>query len=574
MRPLATDEQRGSGFIGQQRLTYSTLSNNSLVVQGSRLGVPYWDAQLAVGIDCATPLVTLRATRVAAEAVTFAPPSGLGPSVNGSYAVCACDPTRQSPGAPHRESWNLSYVGSGACATGFAALDVAPLGLASDLCEARFPACLGTACDAAALPGALCLSHADCRLACNAAEACVGFLARDAGTSCVLLESLCWENATRLQPGHTQYRKRDGATCSEAFARIGALTVTQHAHVGLTYLLPPATPASIEVTGAGLSDVAGVTLNRVMIIDEGAKCGVDEASALVAAPAQLARVPPLRRTLSPDDPEELTWNAVPGYFCPGRNMDVLSVAFAEHQCYAKCSRACRRDDCFCDGYFGGYDTNASRALCADLALCKQIASRAFATAVSIDMHNARPRCFINVNGGNGDRATCGLRADANPATWTDLVVGSDYTLYVPSMSVTPETVVNAGGSSPSLLRFAPVQLRTTGAFKLCFCDRELGPCDATRAFGVELGLVHASGVECLVGSSASCAQQPGGGLRCYEGPPPLAGRAASADPARNATAELADFCRFAPPEEAGVDPRCFPVAKPEAEVDPLAWQKR
>jgi len=68
---------------------------------------------------------------------------------------------------------------------------------------------------------------------------------------------------------------------------------------------------------------------------------------------------------------------------------------AEHQCYAKCAESdCTDEYCNCEGYFSGFDTPTSNAICGDELLCEYLCDN-IEECVSIDMHMTLPRCFLN-----------------------------------------------------------------------------------------------------------------------------------------------------------------------------------
>merc|ERR1719353_1840109 len=56
------------------------------------------------------------------------------------------------------------------------------------------------------------------------------------------------------------------------------------------------------------------------------------------------------------------------------------------------------------------------------------------------------------------------------------------------------------GSHRTRLRFPDVK-QHAGRHKVCFCDSTTGPCESPKDFGVDLGFLHVSGVECLVGDA-------------------------------------------------------------------------
>jgi hypothetical protein len=78
----------------------------------------------------------------------------------------------------------------------------------------------------------------------------------------------------------------------------------------------------------------------------------------------------------------------------------------------------------------------------------------------------------------------------------------------------------------SVLRFAGLHLQTGGRAKVCFCDSQAagGACTSKEHFSLELGVLHGSGVACLLGNAklqrANCVPQYHGGLRCYDGSTP------------------------------------------------------
>jgi hypothetical protein len=349
------------------------------------------------------------------------------------------------------------------------------------------------------------------------------------------------------------------------FQEIGSFTVTNTAHVDMTYVLPPGTPAAIEVTGEDLADTLGRSASRIMIVDLESECGVDESarSVLEMGPEDWHWWSPAdnaahiaESTGSAEPVAELTWRSTEGYFCPGNNLDLnLTELTLEHQCHRKCKKGCTGDDCFCNGWYdctgAGCDEPSSKALCADVNLCKHIASRLFGVVGSIDMHEQLPRCFLNVKA----RQEC-THEGFDPSY---LIDNSLYTMHT---AVAPKVVVidSAYSSRPDILRFYPLHFRTPGTFKACFCDGSLHTCDTRAAYGVTLGEVHVSGVECLLSAGkhrGECAQQTNGGMRCYDGAAPL--------PALHALPEVVeprnfttDFCAFGPPEETLRDPRCRP----------------
>merc|ERR1711861_103026 len=110
-----------------------------------------------------------------------------------------------------------------------------------------------------------------------------------------------------------------------------------------------------------------------------------------------------------------------------------------------------------------------------------------------------------------------------------------------------------GISWDKLLRFDGVQFTAGGEFKLCFCDPTLlaaGICSRSSDYKIEVGKVHATGLECLLTNPkmqrGTCVPQMYGGLRCYDEEVPDADRSELSQKAKL----LLGFCQFAPEEEA------------------------
>merc|ERR1719146_221721 len=121
-----------------------------------------------------------------------------------------------------------------------------------------------------------------------------------------------------------------------------------------------------------------------------------------------------------------------------------------------------------------------------------------------------------------------------------------------------------GISWDKLLRFDAVEFMAGGEFKLCFCDPSLLPsgiCSAPKDYKIEVGKVHATGLECLLTNPkmqrGTCVPQMYGGLRCYDGAVPstpvppeyVAIPDTSRDDLSPKAKLLLGFCQFAPEEE-------------------------
>merc|ERR1719198_669229 len=269
-----------------------------------------------------------------------------------------------------------------------------------------------------------------------------------------------------------------------------------------------------------------------------------------------------------------------GYFVKGYNIDVTDTklmvpfdgdmrALEEHQCFHKCSDGCSGDSCYCDGYFAGYDTETTTAICADQTLCQYLCDQLGRDGcMSIDMHTSLPRCFLN--DASADTTPAALTMDPSykvlvkrefmdnnfeyPTTATEATGGG-------TMPILP--VMDYGYSFDKMLRFKDIQFKSGGTFKLCFCDSSLitGPCKTEADYSVQVGTIHSSGVQCLISKPelqrASCVPTYFGGgssLRCYKSPmeapapiPPTIGALTALAGLSGTPSDLA---------AAGVDTRC------------------
>jgi len=198
--------------------------------------------------------------------------------------------------------------------------------------------------------------------------------------------------------------------------------------------------------------------------------------------------------------------------------------------------------------------------------------------VSIDMHKTLPRCFLN------SMSTCDAHSD-------DLMQDKNYVLLIKKAETNDEqagTTAERGGggrrllpandygfSWDKMLRFKPIQFKSGGTFKLCFCDSEaLGGgevCSTEKDYKIEVGTLHASGVSCLIANPklqrVSCTDQAHGGLRCYEhmeAPRPEAPVIGITDlpvDALISPLSITTRCSFMPEEEARADPMCQAVSE-------------
>merc|ERR1719265_68175 len=224
-----------------------------------------------------------------------------------------------------------------------------------------------------------------------------------------------------------------------------------------------------------------------------------------------------------------------GMYCRAQNLDLdllttvfngIVLSVKSHQCYSKCGvnecDAASRDDCFCDGFYSGFDSEDSNAICGDVQMCQYICDQ-FEGCGSIDMHKTKPRCFLNLN-------TCNTHMDAlqsDPLYAILFKIADDNDEQAGRKN--PGKLgrqLNAPGSTPmgfswnSMLRFKDLTFTTGGRFKLCFCDSAIHTsCIRPADYGVEIGEIHVSGVSCLVKNPrlqrVACTDQFHGGMRCY-----------------------------------------------------------
>jgi hypothetical protein len=427
------------------------------------------------------------------------------------------------------------------------------------------------------------------------------------------------------------YAKNSFTACthlSDFSERAGTLFVTSRVEVAVDYVLEPGKDGSIELTApegpASLTythprvgDFTATSLlsaDRITIIDCKGTCGVSSPTTALLQPLNADKISTWNDLYPyswfvdephvdlPENPRTNTLNyaySTPqsmytthdGQYCSEGNIDLdtamvpfdgIMRSIKEHQCYTKCSKnaPCEGDDCFCGGLYSSYDGPESNALCADVQLCQYMCDQ-LEGCTSIDMHKDIDRCFLNM----GCNMQTGLLSDPN------------YMLLIKNREINDEqagTTSAVGGgrrllpgleqgfSWDKMLRFRPVQFRSGGTFKLCFCDSTiLAPgqvCSTEADYKIEVGTIHASGVSCLIRNPrlqrVSCEDQFHGGWRCYEHmeaprpPPPVIGITSLPEHQFVADLDITTLCRFMPEEEANADPRCQTVAGFQS-TDPL-----
>merc|ERR1719389_848670 len=79
-----------------------------------------------------------------------------------------------------------------------------------------------------------------------------------------------------------------------------------------------------------------------------------------------------------------------------------------------------------------------------------------------------------------------------------------------------------GLSWSQLNRYDGIMFESAGTYKVCGCDSAVAgsPCTTPEQFTVDIGKVHVSGLQCLLGkpefARGTCVAQEYGGLRCYQ----------------------------------------------------------
>jgi len=184
------------------------------------------------------------------------------------------------------------------------------------------------------------------------------------------------------------------------------------------------------------------------------------------------------------------------------------------------------EECFCDGYYEGFDTDASAALCLPRVECTHLCTLLGDACWGVDMHKENNRCFLQ---GPGCQAQQDATEDADgfgfdtsykllvkPASGARRLSHIDW-----ASSRRGNLVLNPGVSTPYKLRFTDINFKSAGTFKVCFCDSSNGGGCATAAdFRIEVGKVHVSGVSCLLSvpklRAVKCYEQYYGGLSCAD----------------------------------------------------------
>jgi hypothetical protein len=486
----------------------------------------------------------------------------------GTYNLCYCDAGADTTLTPGADSY-YSLRENTECPA-----SMAPTGANADnLCSTKCArGCTGANChcdgwEAASdtaldLDNALCLPAHECQAACDAEAGCMGF------TVSTDFAGVCWLDngcaGSTAKDGLSHWKQETGSACQEDAdfgLNVGTVAVSDRAACG-TWVLDPADGAdqSLEVAGAGLDWVR----DRVMLVAKDGVCGISDPIGNDAL--GYARSAPVGSTIDQplNDAEgpyvapvanTATYQKTLGSYCAG---DSVAKADLPPTCYDSCAQD--GDASNCTGYFYGIDGADSTALCMTKQACVDTCTD-LDGCVGVSMHKTLPRCFL--------RTSCTLRTHDEYDVY---VKGEDRRLT--SKWGPPAEAAGKGFSWDELLRFPSLSV-PAGTYKACFCDSALtttqpGICLANKAdFKVELGLVHVSGVECLLRDPkhqrSKCYAQGYGGLRCHDAEPAPAAPAEGLPPVSEIEVDPADeevaasvsaWCLYGPEEETDHHPVC------------------
>jgi hypothetical protein len=451
------------------------------------------------------------------------------------------------------------------------------------------------------------------------------------------LEAEDWQLYTKLQGSACTH-------LSDFTERAGTLFITNRVEVSVDYVLHPGEPGSIELTsptsymaarklqsGRKLAGHGGhdekpsltydhspvfgfpmatslLSSDRITIIDCKGTCGVSSPTTALVLPEMAEKIETWNdiyphswfsdaahvdaenpkdedKTLNYEAQKAIQrYSARDGYYCYDANINLdqekvpwegTMMPLKDYQCYSKCASGGGEG---CNGLYSGFDGPESNALCLDQQMCQYMCDQ-LESCGSIDMHKSRDRCFLN------KKDMCETHTD-------QLLMDPNYVLLVKgaetndeqagsTASLPRQLATDYGFSWGDMLRFKPVQFKSGGTFKLCFCDASLTAdkvCMTEKDYKIEVGTIHASGVSCLIADPklqrVSCTPQAHGGLRCYEhidAPMPDAPQIGVAElPSDEAMPplDISTLCMFMPEEEARLDPRCQATAGFQS-TDPL-----
>lgn len=201
---------------------------------------------------------------------------------------------------------------------------------------------------------------------------------------------------------------------------VGQLAVTGWADIGRHFIIEPGAPASLELTGKGLSQ----DKDRLMLIDCQGTCGLTAPSATVVYPdgaangifaafqpvrdvdreyAELVEsCPSFNHTEDPFLVAE-SFEEIPARFCSRGSKAGTAIHDIEKEAVARlvelyaCSRCADDPEAtkFCGGFLGLEENLVSNAICLPRYECEHLCILAGDACHSVSMHESLPRCFLN-----------------------------------------------------------------------------------------------------------------------------------------------------------------------------------
>jgi len=397
--------------------------------------------------------------------------------------------------------------------------------------------------------------------------------------------------------GGTAYVTETAGSTQATANHLGTVHVTTKADVGASYIVTPGETSSVEITGSGFKPG-----DRVMVIDCYGTCGITEAAASVFPDVMpTSRMPfaewapvlatldrpsqdpsmadpgtyssdPYWTYLEPSVPAPVSYTDTPSKYCAG-NLPIVPGTLAESQtCKSKCAvEECTGASCFCESFIPGFDdTQDSGAICLNATQCEWLCA-ADENCFGFDMAKNSNRCFLNSYQCQMDVATGDLKTDETYSLFTKIIDDNTRRLSRGPELLKPASVrkllakaSDAGVSYDNKYRFKDITFTNGGEFKLCFCDAAMadGVCDDPAEFTIEVGKVHATGLQCLLSNpkmtKGTCVEQMYGGLRCYsdgeapvEDVPTAITGVPNPDPSSRSQLmkDLIAFCQLAPMED-------------------------
>jgi hypothetical protein len=319
----------------------------------------------------------------------------------------------------------------------------------------------------------------------------------------------------------------------------GEIVITRRVDTGKNYVLDPASSelgeGSIEITGTDLD----WRKDRIMIVNCQDTCGRAEATEYASMPKAWGSAKPVNTKdysgeITVEEPYTVDglYTEIKDRYCRGNNIGEGTELITRNLCYNKCEDGCTGDACFCGGYYQGFDTAESTALCLPQSECEHLCTLMGDACWGVDMHKDSTRCFLNgpacqdqvqalsAADGLGYDTSYLLLQKKTGAPMRKLQAGMAHINW--AASARGELVMMPGVSTTYNLRFTDITFNSSGTFKVCFCDWESadGDCDEPSDFLIEVGQVHVSGVHCLLTvpklRATKCYEQYYGGLSCAD----------------------------------------------------------